>query len=206
MDVCNVKPAIRAYVEESILPQYAAYDKAHNTDHIEMVLKNSFDLAKAYDVNPDMVYIIAAYHDIGMKYGRDDHHLTSARALAADTQLLVWFSAAEIEVMKQAVEDHRASAKHAPRSIYGKIVSDADRIQPAEVIIYRTMEFSKNHFPAYSLEEHIARSKEHLVNKYAEGGYMKFWLGDESNMEEMKLLRSYLKDDKIFAAHCTKYY
>ena len=48
--------------------------------------------------------------------------------IRADRQLAAWFTPQEIEIIAQAAEDHRASAKSKPRSIYGMIVAEADRI------------------------------------------------------------------------------
>ena len=123
------------FVETKILPQYADFDKAHNMEHVTRVIRRSLDLARKTGADLNMVYAIAAYHDLGLSGPRAIHHLTSGKILIADARLKRWFSTDQLQMMKEAVEDHRASASRAPRSIYGKIVAEADRdIDPETVI------------------------------------------------------------------------
>ena len=112
---------LREYIEINILPQYATFDKAHRLNHAEKVIEESMKLAQYYEVEPAMVYTIAAYHDLGLCEGREFHHLISGNILAADEKLRKWFSEAQLQTMKEAVEDHRASNKQAPRSKHWKI-------------------------------------------------------------------------------------
>ena len=109
------------FVETKILPQYADFDKAHNMEHVTRVIRRSLDLARKTGADLNMVYTIAAYHDLGLSGPRAIHHLTSGKILIADARLKRWFSTDQLQMMKEAVEDHRASASRAPRSIYGKI-------------------------------------------------------------------------------------
>ena len=43
------------------------------------------DLAKQYNVRKDMAYIIACYHDLGLQFGRETHHITSGDLLLNDS-------------------------------------------------------------------------------------------------------------------------
>ena len=196
------------YVESEILPRYASFDKAHQNDHVDQVIQESLRLAQYYEVNPDMVYVIAAYHDVGLVEGRERHHLVSGSLLQADQKLRNWFSEEEIQLMKEAVEDHRASNKHEPRSIYGKIVSEADRVIDAETTFRRTVQYGLSHYPEMSPEEHYLRFRDHLITKYGEGGYLKLWIPQSDNAERLQEIRGILKDEvqlrnifmKLFAA------
>ena len=196
------------YIESEILPRYASFDKAHQNDHVERVIQESLRLAQFYEVNPDMVYVIAAYHDVGLVEERERHHLVSGCLLQADRKLCNWFSEEEIRVMKEAVEDHRASNKHEPRSIYGKIVSEADRVIDAETTFRRTVQSGLSHYPEMSPEEHYLRFRDHLITKYGEGGYLKLWIPQSDNAERLQEIRTILKDEeqlrnifvKLFAA------
>ncbi len=197
------------YIESEILPRYASFDKAHQNDHVERVIQESLRLAQYYEVNPDMVYVIAAYHDVGLVEGRERHHLVSGCLLQADRKLRNWFSEEEIRVMKEAVEDHRASNKHEPRSIYGKIVSEADRVIDAETTFRRTVQYGLSHYPEMSPEEHYLRFRDHLITKYGEDGYLKLWIPQsDNNAERLQEIRRILKDEeqlrnifvKLFAA------
>ena len=139
MDTRNVSLDIMEFVEQNILPKYAAFDKAHNLSHANSVIKRSLELARNIGADINMAYVIAAYHDLGLEGPRAIHHLTSGKILAADMRLRRWFSPEQIKIMREAVEDHRASASHAPRSIYGKIVAEADRDLRPETAFRRTV-------------------------------------------------------------------
>ena len=184
------------YIESEILPRYTSFDKAHQNDHVERVIQESLHLAQYYEVNPDMVYVIAAYHDVGLVEGRERHHLVSGCLLQADRKLRYWFSEEEIRLMKEAVEDHRASNRHEPRSIYGKIVSEADRVIDAETTFRRTVQYGLSHYPEMSLEEHFLRFRDHLITKYGEGGYLKRWIPQSDNAARLQDIRGILKDEE----------
>ncbi|MBQ9530039.1 MAG: HD domain-containing protein [Bacteroidales bacterium] len=182
--------SLREYIEKEILPRYENYDSAHRLDHIGAVIRRSADLAKGYDVDEDMVYAIAAYHDLGICEGRELHHLSSARMMREDGNLRQWFSEEQIETMAQAVEDHRASAKSAPRSVYGRIVAEADREIDADTIVRRTIEYGLSHYPEYDRQGQFNRFKEHIADKYARGGYIKIWIPEGENARRLEAFRS----------------
>ena len=181
---------LREYIESEILPRYEGYDSAHRLDHIEAVIRRSAELAKGFDVDADMVYTIAAYHDLGICEGRETHHLTSARMMREDRTLRQWFSESQIETMAQAVEDHRASAKTAPRSVYGRIVAEADREIDADTIVRRTIEYGLSNYPQYDRQGHFNRFKEHISEKYARGGYIKIWIPEGENARRLEAFRT----------------
>lgn len=185
----SINRELKEYIEREILPLYLSFDKAHNTDHAEAVISRSLELAAAYDVNIDMVYAIAAFHDTGLQFGRELHHIHSGEILAADAFILGHFTAEQIETMRQAVEDHRASAKAAPRSIYGRIVAEADRCIDSMTVIRRTIQYGLANYPTLSTEQHYERCYAHLQEKYGEGGYLKLWIPHSANGVELTRLR-----------------
>ena len=190
----TITPSLKSYVEEQIIPRYRNFDRAHNLDHVRAVIDRSLMLATRYDVEPDMVYTIAAYHDTGLVNGRENHHLDAGRILAADRTLRRWFSEEQIDTMREAVEDHRASAKHAPRSIYGRIVAEADRLIDPATIIRRTVQYGVAHCPELDREGHFARCLEHLRDKYAEGGYLQLWIEESENARRLEELRQIIRE------------
>lgn len=190
--------ALQAFVEREIIPRYAAFDKAHQEDHAQSVIAQSMALVPYYDVCPDLVYAIAAYHDLGLAEDRKTHHLVSGRIVREDARLREWFSPAQIATIAEAVEDHRASSDHEPRSIYGKIVAEADRLIDTDTIVRRTVQFGFKHYPELDREAHILRALEHLDEKYAEGGYLKLWIPESPNAERLRALQSLIKDRKAF--------
>lgn len=189
-----LNPYLKSFIETEILPLYAQFDKAHQEDHARQVIQQSINLVPYYEVDINMVYAIAAYHDVGLCKDRKTHHVISGQIVRNDQRLQKWFSSEQIETMAQAVEDHRASSDHEPRSIYGKIVAEADRLIDAETIIRRTIQYGLKHYPEMNREEHIQRAIEHLNEKYAEGGYLKLWIPESPNAERLKQLQQLLKD------------
>ena len=200
-----------AYVEHAILPHYASFDAAHREDHVHTVIAQSLRLAQIINNSPnyvnddgtktiidmDMAYAIAAYHDMGLTEGRDIHHIASARIIREDKKLLRWFSPEQIEIMADAAEDHRASSKEPPRTIYGRIVAEADRdIDPIK-IIRRTMQYGFAHYPQLDKEGHYERTLEHLHEKYAEGGYLKLWIPESPNGKRLEKLRDIIRDEAL---------
>ena len=181
---------LREYIESEILPRYEGYDSAHRLDHIGAVVRRSAALASGFDVDADMVYAIAAYHDLGICEGRETHHLASARMMREDKNLRQWFSEDQIEIMAQAVEDHRASAKKAPRSVYGCIVAEADREIDADTIVRRTIEYGLSNYPQYDRQGQFDRFKEHIYEKYARGGYIKIWIPEGENARRLEAFRA----------------
>ena len=191
-----VKPSIIAYIEQEILPRYDHFDAAHQRNHAEEVIARSLALAKHYDVDLNMVYAIAAYHDTGLCEGRDTHHLVSGRIIREDRKLREWFSEDQIETMAQAAEDHRASSGHEPRSIYGKIVAEADRLITPEKVIRRTIQFTQDHFPDYDKEQQYQRFREHLLEKYSDSGYLRLWIPESDNAKRLEELRMIIRDEE----------
>ena len=197
---------LREHIAKNILPRYEAFDKAHRLDHVEKVMEESMKLAQYYEVETAMVYAIAAYHDLGLREGREFHHLVSGKILAADEKLWEWFSEAQLQTMKEAVEDHRASNKQAPRSIYGKIVAEADRIINPEVSLRRAVQYGLSNYPKLEKEAQYERAVAHLRNKYAYGGYLKLWIPQSSNVHQLEELRAILADEERLRSIFEKLY
>ena len=186
------------FIETQILPRYAEFDRAHNMEHVTRVIRSSLELVKTTGADVNMAYTIAAYHDLGMIGHRADHHLRGGKILATDARLKKWFSPEQIKIMKEAVEDHRASASRAPRSIYGKIVAEADRDIDTETVIRRTVQFGLSNYPEMDKEGHWKRFKEHLDNKYSKDGYIRLWIPNSPNARKLSELRDLIaQPDKL---------
>lgn len=190
-----VNSALESYIEQEILPRYDHFDAAHQRNHADEVIARSLALAEHYEVNKDMVYAIAAYHDTGLSEGRDTHHLASGHIIREDNRLREWFNKEQIETMAQAAEDHRASSGHEPRSIYGKIVAEADRLITPEKVIRRTIQFGLDHYPELDKEGQYQRFRQHLLEKYSDTGYLKLWLPESENAPRLEELRKTIRDE-----------
>ena len=186
------------FIETQILPKYAEFDRAHNMEHVTRVIRSSLDLVRVTGADINMVYTIAAYHDLGMVGHRADHHIRGGKILERDARLKKWFSPEQIKIMKEAVEDHRASASRAPRSIYGKIVAEADRDIEPQVVIRRTIQFGFGHYPELDKEGHWKRFLEHMHNKYSKDGYIRLWIPGSPNANKLSELRNLIEQpDKL---------
>lgn len=187
-------PSLREFLENEIVPLYDAFDKAHQRDHVHYVMGESQKLASHYDVDLDMVLAAAAYHDTGLCEDRKTHHLVSGRIIRADSRLLRWFTPEQVEAIAQAAEDHRASSDHEPRSVYGRLIAEADRQIDPVTIIRRTIQYGLSHYPERDMEGHWERTLEHLHEKYDFGGYLKLWIPESSNAERLAELRRIIAD------------
>ena len=161
---------IMNFVEQQILPRYTAFGRSHGLAHVQRVIKNSLELA-------DII-----------------HHITSGKILAADARLKKWFSPEQIKIMKEAVEDHRASSSRMPRSIYGKIVAEADRDLDPEVVFTRAVEFGLEHYPELDKEQQWQRFNEHMEEKYSVRGYIHLWINGSPNEKKLKEVRDIIAD------------
>lgn len=186
--------ALKNYIEQEILPRYDHFDSAHRRDHAEQVMRESLRLASLHGAREELAYTIAAYHDTGLVAGRELHHIHSGEIIRSDQRLREWFSEEEITLMAEAAEDHRASSDHAPRTIYGQIVAEADRTIEPLTILRRTVQYGLTHYPAYDREEHYRRFLDHLLEKYAEGGYLRLWIADPEKEQRLTELRTLIRN------------
>lgn len=192
-----VNPELKAFIEAEIIPEYKSFGRSHNVEHVRRVISNSLELAKFLGdgkIDEDMAYAIAAYHDLGMSGPREIHHITSGKILMEDSRLRKWFSPEQIQVMKEAVEDHRASSDHAPRSVYGRIVAEADRDLEPDVVFTRAIEYGLEHYPELGKEAQWRRFAKHMDEKYSSNGYITLWIPGSTNERNLKQVRAVIAD------------
>lgn len=192
-----IRQEIIDYVEQEIIPRYDGFDAAHRRDHVLTVIEQSIAIAQHYDVDPEMVYTIAAYHDTGLCRGREHHHTESRNIVLSDTTLRRWFSQEQIATMADAVEDHRASSGREPRTIYGRIVAEADRVIEPRTIIRRTIQFTLTNYPELGREQGYERMVEHLNEKYNYGGYLRLWIAESENAKRLEELRQIIAQPEL---------
>lgn len=202
------------YIYNDIASRYADFDPAHREDHVLTVISQAMTLldrmpdwiasqkASGADVSQwdvsvrrDILLAAAACHDLGLVNGRENHHLDSGKIIREDLRLQEWFNPEEIETIAQAAEDHRASGKSAPRSIYGMLVAEADRVIDGDTIIRRTLQFGQKHYPELDRDGHIERAVAHLREKYGRGGYLRLWIPWSDNAARLSELQDMIADD-----------
>ena len=203
---------LERYIYCEVVPRYACFDSAHKEDHALTVISQALELADRMeawkaeqketdelwnvDIDRDMLFAAAACHDLGLINGRDRHHLDSGEIIRADMLLRKWFTEENIETIAQAAEDHRASGKSAPRSIYGMLVAEADRVIDPDTIIRRTVQFGLDRYPELDMEGHVERAVVHLKEKYGRGGYLKLWIPWSNNAAQLALLQNLIDEEQ----------
>ena len=187
---------LKEYIENNVFPEYSKNESGHGLGHIKYVIDRSFELVKEnkVDVNLDIVYTVAAYHDIGHHIDSKTHEIISADIMSKDKNLSKFFNKEELKIIKEAIEDHRASSKDEPRTIYGKIVSSADRNNTIEDCLRRTYTYGLKLNPDATDEELFLRAHDVLSKKFGEGGYAKFYFKDKQYEKFLKDIRKLLKD------------
>lgn len=212
----DINATLEKYIFEEVVPRYASFDAAHKEDHALTVIRQALELldgrdswaAAQADVEPfwlapvdrAMLLTAAACHDLGLVNGRERHHLDSGIIIRSDQRLREWFTEEQIEVIAQAAEDHRASGKGAPRSIYGMLIAEADRVIDQETIIRRTIQFGLKHYPDLCREGQLQRAREHLVEKYGRGGYLRLWIPWSSNAARLNALQDLIADPEALTS------
>lgn len=197
---------LRKYIENTIFKEYEKNEEGHGIEHIKYVIKRSERIAETIpNINEEMAYIVAAYHDIGHHIDKDNHEKISAEILKKDNKLKEFFSEQEIEIMHDAVEDHRASNKTEPRNIYGKIVSSADRNTNVSETLKRAYSYNKKHYQNLSETELMEECFNHLKNKYGKNGYAtKIFFKDEEYNEYLKQMDNITNNIEIFKKEMEK--
>jgi len=202
--LARVNPSLRAYIETKIFPEYAKNDWGHHLAHIQYVIRRSFQFAAtlpaSQKINPDIIYTVAAYHDIGHHIDAEHHEQVSAQMFREDSKMRQLFSDAERQLIAEAIEDHRSQLDHPHRSIYGKIVASADCQIDVEVMLHRTFSYRVRNFGGPSLEAIIEESRQHLANKYGHDGYArnKMFFDDPEFDASMRELQTLVYNPELF--------
>lgn len=145
-----------------------------------------------------MLYVVAAYHDIGYHIDYKNHEIISAQIMYKDKNLKRFFDENQLIIMKEAIEDHRASLDREPRSIYGKLISSADRNIDVDESLKRIYFYSIEHFSNLSEEETIEECFNHTLKKFSEDGYANFFLEDKDYENYLEELRELLNNKEKF--------
>lgn len=188
---------LREYIKNNILKEYELNDSGHNIDHINFVLDRAYELSEIYEINYDMLYTVVCFHDIACHINREEHEILSAKRLYNDKFLNKYFNEKDMLIMKEAVEDHRASLEYVPRNIYGKILSSADRKIGVDNYLHASIGFSIKKNPEKTCEELIEDSYQFAIKKFGKEGYAvkKIYVEDKKYEEFLKEIQ-YLIDNK----------
>ena len=190
---------LKEYIENEIFPIYEKNDAGHNIEHINYVIERCMKFAPQFkNINLNMLYTIAAFHDIAHHIDKDNHEKLSASIFYEDENMKKFFNEEERKIIKEAIEDHRASLEYEPRSDYGKIVSSADRTTNINTVLMRTHSYTMKHYKDLELIQIVKRAYNYIQKKYGNGGYSKNYCYDE-DYEQFKIdIDTILKDKWLF--------
>ena len=204
-DKMIINKELENYINAEILPQYEKNDSGHSFEHIDYVVRRCFKFAEQFEnIDFNMLYTIAVFHDIAHHIDKKNHEKLSAEIFYNNEKMKNFFSDEERILIKEAIEDHRASSGSAPRSDYGKIISSADRSTDVDDFLRRTHAYTLKHIPYCTRDDMLRRAYEHTEQKYGKQGYAKHYVKDdeyENFREEINLL---LQDSEKFKAKYNK--
>ena len=196
-----MNPELKKYILSNIKNQYKTFDKGHNISHFNFVTKNCVEygkemIKKGYDIDLNIAYIVGAYHDIGLLYGREGHAKSSAEFVKQDKTLSKYYDQEIINLIADAVEDHSSHLDHPPRSIYGKIVADADRNNTKYLVFSRPIKYGLANEKYRDKQGHINRVYEFVQNKFGRNGYVKYWLDIPQTTKEQSAVWELLDNEQ----------
>lgn len=198
-----INKKLKKYIEKNIMNKYKDDNYGgHGWEHIQDVINRSFELMDkfALEVDPNMVYTIAAYHDIGYRQDPDNHEKVSSEIFLQDEEMKKFFNDEERNIIAEAIVDHRASLEYEARSVYGKLVSSADRAIDVDDMLRRSIAFQteKHKSENPTIEQIIEYSFKKLSSKYGNGGYAKMYFQDDKYKDYLAKMNKILSDKNEF--------
>ena len=196
----NVRKDLKEYIAENIFPEYDKNDGGHNIAHILEVIRRSFALNDTFKLGLDdnMMYAIASCHDWGKYEDHETHNLIAARNFMNDEGMKKFFNDEERKIIKEAIEDHRSSKEDEPRSVYGKLISSADRNTRIEIVFIRSFFVAHERMPETNIEEYLDYTIQRLSKKYDEENPENMFFEDETYKVFIQDMRALLKREEDF--------
>ena len=196
----NVNQDLKKHIKENIFPEYNKNDGGHNLAHILEVIRRSFALNDTFKLGLDdnMMYTIASCHDWGKYIDHETHHLIAAKNFMNDSGMKKFFTDEERQIIKEAIEDHRSSKEDEPRSVYGKLISSADRNTRIEIVFIRSFFVAHERMPEENIEDYLDYTINRLSKKYDEENPENMFFEDETYKVFIKDMRDLLKKENEF--------
>ena len=196
----NVNPELKKYIESNIFPEYEKNDQGHGILHIREVIRRGFALNSTLKLGLDenMIYAITACHDVGKYIDHENHNFIAAKIFIENEDMKKFFTDGQRNIIKEAIEDHRSSLEDVPRSIYGKLVSSADRNTRIEIVFIRSFFVGKWRTPDENVEDFLDFTFKRLTKRYSKEKPENMFLEDETYKTFLKDMRNLLKDEVRF--------
>ncbi len=196
---------LKEYIEINVLPQYSKNDSGHGIEHINYVIDRCFRFAEQFNnIDLNMLYAAAAFHDIAHHIDKKNHEKLSAQIFYENNDMKQFFTEKQRIIIKEGIEDHRASSEGIPRNDYGKILSSADRSTDVNEFLRRTHAYTLKHNPESTIEQMLERAYEHAQEKYGNKGYAKHYVVDEDYNQFRNEINNLLSNIESFNAKYLK--
>ena len=193
------------YIENNVFPQYAKNEQGHGIEHIKYVIERCMRFAEQFDnIDLNILYTIAAFHDIGHHIDKKNHEKLSAEMFYNNMNMTQFFTEEERIIIKEGIEDHRASCDSVPHSDYGKIISSADRSTDVNEFLKRTHSFTLKYEPNLNQSEIIERAYNHTKEKYGDSGYAKNYVVDDEYNKFKNTILELLNNKEKFKQYYIK--
>ncbi|MHB8601961.1 MAG: HD domain-containing protein [Nitrosotalea sp.] len=118
-------------LREQVRKRLAQNDSAHDFEHITRVLKNAIIIARKEKASIRMITAAVLLHDI-VSYPKSDPRSKNSSSESAEKSRNILqkygFSQDEIDIISDAIRDHSFSRGVTPKTLEGKILQDADRL------------------------------------------------------------------------------
>ena len=196
----KVNPKLVEYIENNIFPEYEKNDKAHGIVHIKEVIRRSFELKNLLNINvdDDLVYTIAACHDNGKYIDHNIHEQIASQRFIENEGFKQFFTDVQRKIIAEAIQDHRSSFEDSPRSVYGELISSADRNSTIEMVFIRSFYVGQWRTPDMIVEDFLEFTHKRLSKRYSEEHSENMFFNDEIYDKFLLDMRALLKDEKKF--------
>tara|TARA_B110001454_G_scaffold199904_1_gene205094 strand:+ start:1162 stop:1785 length:624 start_codon:yes stop_codon:yes gene_type:complete len=119
------------YLKNYVKKIYVQNDPSHDFAHIMRVYKNAEKICRNEKVNERLVLVSVLLHDI-VKKSQSDKRIKSSADLSAGKSIIILkklkFLDSDIRIIIESIRNHSFSKKKISKSIEGKILQDADRL------------------------------------------------------------------------------
>ena len=196
----NVNQELKDYIKKNIFPEYEKNDGGHNIVHILEVIRRTFALNDTFKLGLDdnMMFAMAACHDWGKYIDSDNHPFIAAKNFMNDEFMEKFFDEDERKTIKEAIEDHKSSKEDDPRSVYGKLISSADRNTRIEIVFIRSFFVSHERMPNDEIEGYLDYTIKRLSKRYSLENPENMFFEDRTYKEFLQDMRALLKKEEEF--------
>lgn len=118
-------------LREIVKPLMARNDPAHDFEHVLRVCANAEKICNRENIDKKLVITAALLHDIISFPKHDKRSKTSSTKSAIKAKKILQklqYSNEQIKIIEDAIENHSFSKNKIPKTLEGKILQDADRL------------------------------------------------------------------------------